>query len=315
MRRDDRIIVMGEDVAGGGGRGHLGLIDAWGGPFGVTRGLIQEFGEQRVRDTPISESAFIGAAVGLAAEGYRPWVDIMFSELLAVAWDQITNRMARARYLTAGQGTFAITLKTFGECYAPVCHYPGLIAVAPSDPYTAKGLMIAAIREDNPVVVFDSLSLLRAEMEVPDEAYITELGKLRIVRPGSDITLLGIGPSTRSCISAAALLADRGIQVEVADLLTLVPWDVEGLVESVGRTRRLLIVDFDHPSCSLSSDIAATMGHRLWDHLMSPPVRINPPAVPAMQMDSNPAMARMYNVSVERICEAVTTMLASSVRR
>ena len=312
MRRDDRIVVMGEDVAGGAGREADGIVDAWGGPFGITRGLIAEFGKERVRDTPISEAAFVGAAVGLAAEGYRPWVDVMFQELSAVAWDQLTNRLARARYLSGGQRSFAITIKTFGECYSSTCHYPGLICVAPSDGYTAKGLMISAIREDNPVVVFDSLKMLRQKSEVPDGSYTIPLGRARVVRPGSDVTVVGIGPSVAVCVEAADALAGGGIEAEVIDLLTLVPWDRETVVGSVARTGRLAIVDFDHPTCSLSADIASTAADRAWGSLAAPPLRINPPAVPAMLMDGTPAMAAMYYPTASSVTKAVTCLARSS---
>ena len=171
MARDPSVIVLGEDVAGAPGRADDGFVDAWGGPFGITRGLILQFGPGRVRDTPISEAGFLGLAAGLAADGYRPWVDIMFTELMPVAWDQLTNRIARARYLSAGQLQMPITVKTFGECYSAVCHFPGLVCVAPSDSYTAKGLTTAAIRSDDPVVIFDSLKLLRSQAEVPDGDY------------------------------------------------------------------------------------------------------------------------------------------------
>ena len=164
------------------------------GRSGLRVGLIQEFGAARVRDTPISEAGFVGLAAGLAAAGYRPWVDVMFTELLPLASDQIANRIARTRYLSAGQIRMPLTIKTFGECYSPLCHYPGLICVAPSDAYSAKGLVTAALRCDDPVVVFDSLRLLRHEDEVPEHSYALEIGRSRVLREGADVTLLGIGP-------------------------------------------------------------------------------------------------------------------------
>jgi pyruvate/2-oxoglutarate/acetoin dehydrogenase E1 component len=312
MERDERVVVLGEDVAGGAGREGLGFADAWGGPFGITRGLIAQFGAERVRDTPISEAAFLGAAAGLALEGYRPWIDIMFQELTAVAWDQLTNRIARTRYLSAGQRAMPITIKTFGECYSATCHYPGLISVAPSDAFTAKGLMTAAIREDNPIVVFDSLRLLRQSMEVPSESYELPLGEARIVRDGCDLTLLGIGVATGLCMTAAEALAERDVSVEVVDLLTLMPWDVETVTASASKTGRLLIVDFDHPACSLSAEIAATVGMRAWSSLRAAPVRLSPPGVPAMLMDGTPAMASMYYPSVEGIVRKSEALLTLS---
>jgi pyruvate dehydrogenase E1 component beta subunit len=294
MRRDPSIIVLGEDVAGGAGREAEGIIDAWGGPFGITRGLIKEFGPTRVRDTPISEAGFTGIAAGLAADGYRPWIDIMFTELLPLAWEQLTNKIARSHYLSAGQLRMPVTVKTFGDCYSPACHYPGLICVAPSDPYSAKGLMTAAIRSDDPVVVFDNLRLLRQQGEVPEDAYALPLGQARVLSPGSALTLLGIGASTSLCLAAAADLAAAGLSAEVVDLLTLSPWDVAGVTESVRRTGRLLVVDYDHPECGLSSTICARITESAWDALRAPPMFLTPPPVPAMGMDANPAMAALY---------------------
>jgi len=294
MRRDSSIVVLGEDVAGGAGREAEGIIDAWGGPFGTTRGLIKEFGPARVRDTPISEAGFAGIAAGLAADGYRPWVDIMFTELLPLAWEQLTNKIARSYYLSAGQLRMPVTVKTFGDCYSPVCHYPGLICVAPSDPYSAKGLMTAAIRSDDPVVVFDNLRLLRHQGEVPEGAFALPLGQARVLRPGSALTLLGIGATTSLCLAAADDLAAAGLAVEVVDLRTLSPWDVAGVTESVRKTGRLLVVDYDHPECGLGASICARITESAWDALLAPPRFLNPPPVPALGMDANPDMTAMY---------------------
>jgi pyruvate/2-oxoglutarate/acetoin dehydrogenase E1 component len=315
MARDPSVIVLGEDVAGAPGRADDGFVDAWGGPFGITRGLIGEFGAERVRDTPISEAGFLGLAAGLAADGYRPWVDVMFTELMPVAWDQLTNRIARAHYLSAGQLRMPITVKTFGECYSAVCHYPGLVCVAPSDAYTAKGLTAAAIRSDDPVVIFDSLKLLRTQAEVPDGDYVTELGRARVVRSGTDTTLLGIGATTALCQQAAAELEQAGISVEVVDLLTLSPWDVPAVTESVRKTGRLVVVDFDHPSCGLATEICARVTTTAWDRLLAAPVTVTPPAVPAMGMDASAAMAAMYLPDVAGVVAAVTKTAVTGSRR
>lgn len=315
MRRDPTIVVLGEDVAGGAGREPEGIVDAWGGPFGITRGLIGEFGSARVRDTPISEAGFTGLAAGLAADGYRPWVDIMFTELLPLAWDQLTNRIARSSYLSAGQLPMPLTIKTFGDCYSPVCHYPGLVCVAPSDAYTVKGLMAAAIRSDDPVVVFDNLKLLRHQGEVPDEDYVVPLGRARVVRNGTDITLLGIGATTSLCLQSAAELEAHGLSAEVVDLLTLSPWDTFGVRESVSRTGRLLVVDYDHPGCGLASTICATITETLWPRLLAPPSVIAPPPVPAMGMDGNPAMAALYMPDVAGVMRAVEALVGTKARR
>jgi pyruvate/2-oxoglutarate/acetoin dehydrogenase E1 component len=301
MRRDPAVIVLGEDVAGGAGRQADGIVDAWGGPFGFTRGLIQEFGEGRVRDTPISEAGFVGLAAGLAAAGYRPWVDVMFTELLPLAWDQLTNRVARTRFLSAGQLRMPLTVKTFGECYSPLCHYPGLICVAPSDAYSAKGLVTAALRCDDPVIVFDSLRLLRHESEVPEGSYALELGRSRVLRGGTDLTLLGIGPSTALCLAAADELENSAISAEVVDLLTLSPWDVTGVSGSVERTGRLVVVDYDHPTCGLAATICASVAEQCWTRLLSPPTRSCPLPVPAMGMDGNPVITSLVMPDTESV--------------
>jgi pyruvate/2-oxoglutarate/acetoin dehydrogenase E1 component len=310
MRRDPAIVVLGEDVAGGAGRAAEGILDAWGGPFGITRGLIKEFGPERVRDTPISEAGFVGIAAGLAADGYRPWVDIMFTELMPLAWEQLTNKIARSHYLTAGQLRMPIAIKTFGDCYSPVCHYPGLICVAPSDPYSAKGLMAAAIRSNDPVVVFDNLKLLRHQGEVPEEPYTLPLGQARVLRPGSAISLLGIGATTPLCLAAAAELDTAGVSAEVIDLLTLSPWDLVGVTESVNRTGRLLVVDYDHPECGLAATICAKVAEAAWDSLVAPPQYLAPPPVPAMGMDANPAMASMYYPDAGTVVKAAAKLCA-----
>jgi len=315
MTRDPSVIVLGEDVAGAAGRADEGFIDAWGGPFGITRGLIQEFGPERVRDTPISEAGFLGLAAGLAADGYRPWVDIMFTELMPVAWDQLTNRIARAHYLSAGQLRMPVTVKTFGECYSAVCHFPGLVCVAPSDAYTAKGLTAAAIRSDDPVVIFDSLKLLRSQTEVPGEDYVLELGKARVVRGGTDVTLLGIGATTALCLQAAAELEDAGISAEVVDLLTLAPWDVPAVTESVRKTGRLVVADFDHPSCGLAAEICARITTTAWDRLAAAPAAVTPPPVPAMSMDASAAMAAMYLPNPAGVVAAATKVASTGPGR
>ncbi len=309
MRLDPRVIVLGEDVAGGAGREKEGILDAWGGPFGFTRGLIQEFGAARVRDTPISEAGFVGLAAGLAAAGYRPWVDVMFTELLPLASDQIANRIARTRYLSAGQIRMPLTIKTFGECYSPLCHYPGLICVAPSDAYSAKGLVTAALRCDDPVVVFDSLRLLRHEDEVPEHSYALEIGRSRVLREGADVTLLGIGPSTQLCLAVAARLQLSDVSAEVVDLLTLSPWDVTGVLESVQRTGRLIVVDFDHPNCGLAATICASVAEQMWARLLAPPTRVSPLPLPIMGMDGNPTLSSLCLPSEERVMRVANGVL------
>ncbi len=290
MRRDPTIIVMGEDIAGGAGRAHLGFIDAWGGPLRATRGLITEFGPERVLDTPISEMGFVGAAVGAAMSGLRPIVEIMFVDLIGCCYDQIINQAAKMHYMMGGQVDLPLVIRTtFGTrgdkrtygggaaaqhsqtLYAVLAHIPGLKVVVPSTAYNAKGLTIAAIRDNGPVVMLEHKFLgTAAKGSVPEEAYTLPIGRAEIARRGRDFTLCGIGRMTHVCLEAAATLAAEGIDAEVVDVLTLSPLDEATILESVARTRRLVVVDEDTPTASMARDIAARVGERGFDFLDAP---------------------------------------------
>ena len=255
MERDPSIIIMGEEVAGGAGREHLGVIDAWGGPFRTTAGLIQKFGAKRVRDTPISEAAFIGTAIGAASTGLRTIADLMFVDFIGVCFDQILNNAAKMRYMYGGQVKVPFTLITrigagtgsaaqhSESFYSIFSHIPGLKGVVPSDPYSAKGLLISAIRDDDPVVFFEHKLLYGETGPVPEEPYALPLGKARTLRPGKDITLVGISRMTMLCLEAAKTLADEGVEAEVIDLMSVSPIDYDHIVESVRKTHRLVVVD------------------------------------------------------------------------
>lgn len=291
MQRDPTVIVMGEDVAGGAGREDQGIVDAWGGPMRLTKGLITEFGASRVRDTPISEAGFIGAGVGAAATGLRPVVELMYVSFFGVCADQITNNAAKMRYMFGGKITLPLTIMTgmgaglntaaqhSETLYSIFTHFPGLKGVVPSDPYTAKGLMIAAIRDDDPVILFNNRQLMGINMKVhvPEEAYELPIGKARIVREGEDVTLVGIGYTTYVALQAANDLAEQGISAEVVDLLSTSPLDEETILESVQRTRKVVIVDEDYPRCSVASDISALVAEQAFDYLDAPPSRVTPP--------------------------------------
>lgn len=300
MRRDRNIIVMGEDVAGAAGRAHLGFIDAWGGPLRATRGLITEFGADRVIDTPISEMGFVGAAVGAAMSGLRPIVEVMFVDLIGVCYDQVINQAAKMHYMMGGKITLPLVIRTaFGTrgdkrtygggaaahhsqtLYSVLAHIPGLKVVVPSTAYNAKGLTIAAIRDDGPVVVMEHKFLgLSAKGDVPAEDYTVPIGKCEIVRPGRDITLVGIGRMTHVCLEAAADLARGGIEAEVIDVLTLAPLDEDTILESVRRTHRLVVVDEDNPTASMARDIAARVADKAFDYLDASIKTITAPETP-----------------------------------
>ena len=292
MERDETVIVMGEDIAGGGDRADK--QDAWGGPMRLTKGLVGDFGRQRIRDTPISEAGFVGAGVGAAASGLRPVVDLMYVSFFGVCADQITNNAAKIHYMFGGKVNIPLTIMTgigagtnsaaqhSETLYSIFTHFPGLKCVVPSDPYTAKGLMIAAIRDNDPVIVFNNRQLMgiRFDVDVPEEAYEVEIGKSNIAKEGTDVTLVGIGYTTKVCLDAAAELEAQGHSAEVLDLLSLSPMDDEAILESVQKTRKIVIVDEDYPRCSIASDISALVAEQAFDYLDAPPRRVNPPHSP-----------------------------------
>ena len=300
MRRDPSVIVMGEDVAGAAGRAHLGLVDAWGGPLRATVGLITEFGPQRVLDTPISEMGFVGAAVGAAMTGLRPVVEIMFVDLIGCCYDQIMNQAAKMSYMMGGQLDLPLVIRTaYGThgfkrsygggaaaqhsqtLYAVLAHVPGLKVVVPTTAYNAKGLTIAAIRDNGPVVVMEHKFLgSAAKGSVPEGEYTVPIGKAEVVRRGSDVTLCGIGRMTHVCLEAAETLAGRGRSAEVVDVLTLAPLDEATILESVAHTHRLVVVDEDTPTASMARDIAARVADKGFDSLDAPIRTVTAPEAP-----------------------------------
>ncbi|MBI2887760.1 MAG: alpha-ketoacid dehydrogenase subunit beta [Chloroflexi bacterium] len=298
MRRDPTVIIMGEDIAGAAGRPQY--EDAWGGPFRASRGLIQEFGPNRVLDTPISEMGFSGAAVGAAMTGLRPIADIMFVDFAGVCLDQIMNQAAKMRYMTGGQAAMPLVIRAAigtralpGQqrgggaaaqhsqtLYSLFVHIPGLKCVAPSNPYNAKGLTIAAIRDDDPVVIFDHKFLMGARGQVPEDAYVVPIGKAEVTKPGRDVTLIGISRMTQVCLEAARELEQLGLDAEVIDLLSLAPLDEEAILESVRKTKRLVVVDEDNPRCSVARDIAALVADKGFDYLDAPIKTVTAPHTP-----------------------------------
>lgn len=289
MERDPTVIIMGEDVAGGAGRPDK--KDAWGGVMRHTKGLIFDFGEDRIRDTPISEAGFIGAGVGAAATGLRPVVELMYVGFLGVCADQILNNAAKMHYMFGGKVKMPLTIVTgtgaglnnaaqhSETAYSVFTHYPGLKCVVPSNAYTVKGLYAAAIRDDDPVIVFNNRQLmgLRAEDHVPEEPYTIPIGEANVVTEGTDITLVGIGYTTRVCLEAARELDAEGYSAEVIDLLSVSPMDKATILESVKKTRKIVIVDEDYPRCSVASDISALVAEEAFDYLDAPPKRVTPP--------------------------------------
>lgn len=261
MERDAMVVVIGEDVG------------KQGGVFGATRGLQKKFGEARVLDTPISETAITGMGVGLALEGYRPVLEIMFVDFMGVCLDQIYNAIAKNHYMSGGKIRMPIVIKTAGGCigsgaqhsqclWGTFAHLPGLKVVAPSNPFDAKGLMASAVESDDPVVFIEHKKLLltRAEdfpfgADVPQGRYTIPIGKAAIVQPGEDLTIATLSGSVLEAVNAAKLLAAEGIAAEVIDLRSIVPLDSETVAKSVAKTSRLLVVDEDYMSFGLSAEL------------------------------------------------------------
>ena len=318
MERDETVIIMGEEIAGGAGREHLGIVDAWGGPFRTTVGLIQQFGNQRVLDTPLSEAAFVGTAIGAASTGMRAVAELMFVDFVGVCMDQLLNNAAKMRYMFGGQVKVPFVLLTrigagFGSAaqhsesfYSIFSHIPGLKGVVPSDPYTAKGLLAAAIRDDDPVVYFEHKGLYGNRGPVPEEPYTLPLGKARTVRPGSDVTLVGISRMTWVCTEAADTLAQQGVNAEVVDLLSVSPIDYDHIIESVKRTHRMVVVDEDTPVCSIASDICARVAEEAFEYLDAPPSRVTAPHTP---VPYSRALENTYLPNATRVTATVDKLI------
>jgi pyruvate dehydrogenase E1 component beta subunit len=316
MERDPRVVIMGEDIAGG--LGAPGEDDAWGGPLGVTKGLEPKFGRDRVLDTPITESAFIGAAVGAAATGLRPVAELMFVDFMGVCFDQIFNQAAKFRYMFGGKATTPLVVRTMygagfraasqhSQCLYPLfTHIPGLKCVLPSNPYEAKGLLIQAIRDDDPCIFFEHKALYDMDADVPDEPYAIPFGEANVVREGDDVTIVAFGRMVNQAIAAADALKKKGISATVVDPRTTSPLDTETIVETIEETGRLVVVDEAHPRCSMATDIAALAASRCFDALKAPVQQVTAPHAP---VPFSPALEDIYIPSVERIVAAAETAM------
>ena len=317
MRRDPRVVVMGEDVAGG--LGAPGEDDAWGGPMGVTKGLMPEFGRERVLDTPITESGFIGAAIGAAATGLRPVADLMFVDFMGVCFDQIFNQAAKFRYMFGGKAVTPVVIRTMygagfraasqhSQCLYPIfTHIPGLKVAIPSNAYEAKGLLIQAIRDDDPVIFFEHKMLYDDMDEVPDEPYTIPFGEANVTREGGDLTIVALGRMVKLANEAADLLAKQKIACTVIDPRTTSPMDFDTIIESVEETGRLVVVDESHPRCSMAADISARIAQDAFKALKGPIRMVTPPHVP---VPFSPALEDEYVPSTAKIMQAVRLAMA-----
>jgi pyruvate dehydrogenase E1 component beta subunit len=306
MERDPTVIVMGEDVG------------VYGGVFGVTKGLLEKFGFERVIDTPISEAGFIGAAVGAAATGLRPVVELMFVDFFGVAMDQIYNQAAKMRYMFGGKIKVPITIRTTiggglsaaaqhsQVLYSIFAHVPGLKVVVPSTPYDAKGLLISSIRDDNPVMFFEHKLLYPIKGPVPEEPYAIPLGKADVKREGSDVTVIGLALTVHQALEAADILAKEGISVEVIDPRTIVPFDKEAILKSVRKTGKVVIVDEDYDRCGFASWVAAIIADEAFEYLDAPIKRVTTPNIP---IPFSPPLEKHILPSTEKIIRAVETVV------
>lgn len=306
LEADDRVIVFGEDVAEAGG------------PFKATRGLLETFGEKRIRDTPISEAAIVGAAVGAALSGLRPVVEIMFMDFTTLAMDALVNQAAKARFMFGGQASVPLVLRTphggglsagpqHSQCLeAWFAHIPGLKVVCPSNPADAYGLLRAAIDDDNPVVFVENKALYGLKSEVPDDLQTIPLGRANVARDGRDVTVVTYGALVQTALDTAGEFAGRGIEVEVIDLRSLQPWDEATVLASLARTHRLVIAHEAVEAFGVGAEIAARMADAGFDELDAPIVRVGAPFMPVPFAKE---LEQRYQPDKERIAAAVRRVL------
>ena len=309
MERDASVVLLGEDVG------------AAGGVFKTTEGLLTRFGPERVRDTPISEQAIIGAAMGAAMTGMRPVAELMFSDFFAVAWDMVANQVAKTRYMTNGQVSLPLVIRTanggglrFGAQHSQSIEnwamaIPGLKVVAPSTPADMVGLMAAAIRDSDPVIVCEHKALFADKGEVPDGEHVGNLGQARVVREGTDATVVALAAMVPRATAAAEALAGEGISLEVVDLRSLVPLDVTTVLDSVNRTSRLFTVEENPRLCGWGAEVVSIVAEDAIYALDGPVVRVTTPHVP---LAANPVLEDAQMPSVERIAATIRTTLEAS---
>jgi len=310
MERDPAVVMLGEDIG------------AAGGVFKLTEGLLDQFGPERIRDTPISEQAIVGAAMGAAMTGLRPIAELMFSDFFAVSWDMVANQIAKTRYMTDGQVTLPLVLRTangaglrFGAQHSQSIEnwamaIPGLKVVAPANPADMKGLMAAAIRDDDPVIVCEHKALFAEKGDVPEGEHVVPLGQAAVLREGSDVTLVALAAMVPRALAAAERLAtDHGVDAEVIDLRSLIPLDAQAILRSVAKTSRLFTVEENPRLCGWGAEIASIVADEGFYSLDAPIVRITTPHIP---LPSASALEDLALPSVDRIVDTIRRRLADA---
>jgi len=302
MKRDERVYLLGEDIG------------EFGGSYKTTQGLLKEFGKERVRNTPISEAAIIGASLGSALLGMRPVAELMYIDFSGIAMDQITNQLAKVKYMFGGKAKVPVVVRTQGgtgrssaaqhaqSLEAWFVHIPGLKVVMPSTAYDCKGLLKAAIRDDNPVFFIEHKLLYTTTSEIPEEDYVIPLGKADVKRQGSDCTIVATSRMVHFALDAADRLAAEGIQCEVVDPRTLSPLDEETILTSVGKTNKLVVVVEAAPRCSFASEVAAVVAEKGFDLLDAPIQRVTEMHTP---IPFAPKLEQHVTPSVDKVIAAV----------
>jgi acetoin:2,6-dichlorophenolindophenol oxidoreductase subunit beta len=308
MERDPKVVFLGEDVGGAGG------------VFKATVGLLERFGPERVRDTPISEQAILGAAMGAAMTGLRPIAEIMFADFFAVCWDLVANQIAKSSYMTAGQVSFPLVIRSgnggglrFGAQHSQSVEnwamaIPGLKVVAPSNPTDVIGLFAAAVRDPDPVMFFEHKGLYSSKGEVPDGEIVDTLGSAKVLRSGADATIVALAAMVPRAVAAAEALAQRGIEAGVIDVRSLVPLDTQTILREVAATGRLFTVEENPRLCGWGAEIVSIVAEECFNYLDGPPLRITTPHIPLPSAD---ALEDMAIPSTERIVTVIERAMQS----
>lgn len=320
MEKDDRVILLGEDIAGGAEVKHLEdkNEDAWGGVFGVTKGLMPKFGRERVIDTPISEMGYMGAAVGAAATGLRPVPELMFNDFIGFCLDTILAQGSKMRYMFGGKAKIPMTVRTChgagasaaaqhsGSYYGMLGSIPGVKVVVPSNPYDAKGLLLSAIEDDNIVIFSEDKTLYGLKGEVPEDYFKVEIGKAKVKREGKDLTIVTIGKMLYVALEVADKLEKQGIETEVIDLITVAPWDQETVLTSVKKTGRLIVIDEASPHNNTATDISSVVADKAFDYLDGPVKCICAPNTP-VPFAAN--LEKLYLPNAEKVLNSAAEII------